>query len=133
MNIPVNAIEVKLLKPYAVIRETLDRIGIANRKEKKIFPSCYILESEGKSYMFHFKELLKNPMMEDIDTQRKNTILWLLEKWSLIKIENEAHKNEVYSNMLQKKIFILSKTQQTDEGWKIVPKYHGLQTEKSTN
>ncbi len=96
-----------------------------NRKEKKIFPSCYAKKmSDSKVAIFHFKELLKKPELEDSDVKRKNTIVWLLIKWNLIKITDEKTKQEVTSNMLQKKIFILPKKQKDDEKWEVVHKFH---------
>lgn len=124
-SINVNGIEVELVKPFSVLRETLERIGIANRNEKKIFPSCYAKKMEGsKVSIFHFKELLKNPIVEEMDIKRKNTIVWLLIKWNLIKINDETIKNTVFSNMLDKKIFILPKKQKDEEKWEIVHKFH---------
>lgn len=124
-GIKVNVIEVELTKPFSVLRETLERIGIANRKEKKIFPSCYAKKMDGsKVAIFHFKELLKKPVLDVDDIKRKNTIIWLLIKWNLIKISDEKVRQDIASNMLQKKIFILPKKQKDDEKWEIVHKFH---------
>lgn len=124
-SIKVNGIEVELIKPFSVLRETLERIGIANRKEKKIFPSCYAKKmNDSKVSIFHFKELLKKPELDDSDIKRKNTILWLLVKWNLIKISDEKTRQDVTSNMLQKKIFILPKKQKDEEKWEVVHKFH---------
>ena len=113
-------VEVELIKPFAVLRETLERIGIANRKEKKLFPTCYAKKIYGKTYIYHFKELLKDPNLDDSDIKRKHTIIWLLEKWKLIKIK---YAQVVDTNMSSKKIYVLSKKQK-DEGWTISHKYH---------
>lgn len=118
-------IEVILIKPFSVLRETLERIGIANRKEKKIFPSCYAKKLSGnKIAILHFKELLKEPNMDESDIKRKNTIIWLLIKWNLIDIKDEAVKQGILANMLHKKIFILPKKQKDEEKWGVVHKYH---------
>lgn len=122
-------VEVKLLKPVQVIKETLERIGIANRKDRKLYPSCYVIQENGKYYICHFKELLKTPKLEEIDVKRKNTILWLLSKWNLISVAPEI-KSEINKNILEKKIFILAKNQMIDEQWECVHKYHGLEQTK---
>lgn len=124
-GIKVNVIEVELTKPFSVLRETLERIGIANRNEKKIFPSCYAKKmNDSKVAIFHFKELLKKPTLDEDDVKRKNTIIWLLIKWNLIKINDEKVRQDIASNMLQKKIFILPKKQKDEEKWEIVHKFH---------
>lgn len=116
---------VELIKPFSVLRETLERIGIANRKEKKIFPSCYAKKLVGsKIAIFHFKELLKEPNVSEDDIKRKNTIIWLLMKWNLITIKDEEVKKSIQSNMLHKKIFILPKKQKDEEKWGINHKFH---------
>lgn len=122
--IAVNGIEVELIKPFSVLRETLERIGIANKKEKKIFPSCYAKKEGGKVKIYHFKELLKQPNMNADDIKRKNTIVWLLTKWNLIKIKDEKLTESVISNMLDSKIFILPKQQKDKEEWNIIHKFH---------
>jgi len=124
--------EVKLLKPLVVIKETLERIGIANRKEKKIYPSCYAEQTvQGVANIFHFKEKLKVPKMEDIDVKRLNTIVWLLSKWNLIQLEKEQ-LDAVKANISEKKIFILSKQQKDEENWEAVHKYHGQEQTRRT-
>lgn len=112
-------VEIQLVKPFAVIRETLERIGIANRNEKKIFPSCYAKKIGDKVKIYHFKELLKMPTMDDTDVKRKNTIIWLLTKWNLIKVDSA-----LISNMSPKKVFVLTKGQKDKENWTVVHKFH---------
>ena len=120
----INGIEVELIKPFSVLRETLERIGIANKKEKKIFPSCYAKKEGGKVKIYQFKELLKHPNLNSDDIKRKNTIIWLLIKWNLIKITDNKLADSIFSDMLESKIFILPKQQKDKEEWNIIHKFH---------
>ncbi len=85
-------IEVKLNEPddFLKVRETLTRIGVASRKEKKIYQSCHILHKQGKYYLVHFKELFaldgKRANLTINDVQRRNRIAQLLADWGLISI-----------------------------------------------
>ncbi len=85
-------IEVMLSEPddFLKVRETLTRIGVASRKEKKIYQSCHILHKQGKYYIVHFKELFaldgKKTNLSTNDVQRRNRIVQLLSDWGLIKI-----------------------------------------------
>lgn len=116
-------IEVRLLKPFPIIRETLGRIGIANRVEKKVFPSCYAYEKDGEYFICHFKELLQEPRLNETDFKRRDTIIWLLTKWDLVEVIDEGVDEEVRKNILEKKLFVLSRKQLSD-GWEIVHKLH---------
>lgn len=75
---------------FLKIKETLTRIGVASKKEKKLYQSCHILHKRGKYYIVHFKELFlldgKQSDFSDEDKARRNTIANLLEEWSLIRI-----------------------------------------------
>ena len=75
---------------FLKVRETLTRIGVASRKEKKIYQSCHILHKQGKYYIVHFKELFaldgKNTNLSLNDVQRRNRIIQLLSDWGLITI-----------------------------------------------
>ena len=117
-------IRVDLQKPFPIIRETLGRIGIANRGEKKLFPSCYIYQKGEDYFISHFKELLKNPDMDEVDYQRRDTIIWLLENWGLLKICCDSEAEEIKNNILKKKLFVLSKDQMENEDWEICHKLH---------
>ncbi len=119
-------IEVKLLAPFPIVKETLTRIGIRSKYERKLWPSCYVYNTrlDGKTYIAHFKELLKNPDMSNDDDKRKNTIIWILIKWGLIDIEDEKLKDEIITNIQERKLCILSKQQLIDECWEIIPKVH---------
>ena len=88
-------VEVTLNEPddFLKVRETLTRIGVASRKEKKIYQSCHILHKQGKYYIVHFKELFaldgKNTNFSLNDVQRRNRITRLLADWGLISIVKE--------------------------------------------
>ena len=88
-------IEVKLNEPddFLKVRETLTRIGVASRKEKKLYQSCHILHKQGKYYIVHFKELFaldgKFANLTVNDVQRRNRITRLLADWGLISIVKE--------------------------------------------
>ena len=85
-------VDVVLNEPddFLKVRETLTRIGVASRKEKKIYQSCHILHKQGKYYIVHFKELFaldgKNTNLSLNDVQRRNRIIQLLSDWGLITI-----------------------------------------------
>ena len=87
-------IEVTLNEPddFLKVRETLTRIGVASRKEKKIYQSCHILHKQGRYYIVHFKELFaldgKSANLSINDVQRRNRIITLLSDWGLITIVN---------------------------------------------
>ena len=88
-------IEVKLNEPddFLKVRETLTRIGVASRKEKKLYQSCHILHKQGKYFIVHFKELFaldgKFANLTINDVQRRNRITRLLADWGLISVVNE--------------------------------------------
>ena len=87
-------VEVNLKEPddFLKVRETLTRIGVASRKEKKLFQSCHILHKKGQYYIVHFKELFaldgKKANLSENDVQRRNRIIQLLSDWGLITILN---------------------------------------------
>ena len=87
-------LEVVLNEPddFLKVRETLTRIGVASRKEKKIYQSCHILHKQGRYYLVHFKELFaldgKHANLTINDVQRRNRIAQLLADWGLISIVN---------------------------------------------
>ena len=104
---PDQMVEVVLGEPddFLKVRETLTRIGVASRKEKKIYQSCHILHKQGKYYIVHFKELFaldgKTSTLTSNDIQRRNTIALLLSDWKLIEIvgkiepENKAPLSQI--------------------------------------
>ena len=89
-------LEVTLHEPddFLKVRETLSRIGVASRKERKLYQSCHILHKQGRYYIVHFKELFaldgKRTNLSENDIARRNTIVNLLKDWGLIGIENNA-------------------------------------------
>lgn len=93
---PDKMIEVVLQEPddFLKVRETLTRIGVASRKEKKLYQSCHILHKQGRYYIVHFKELFaldgKRANLTVNDVQRRNRIVKLLVDWGLIQISEEG-------------------------------------------
>ena len=91
---PDQMVEVLLNEPddFLKVRETLTRIGVASRKEKKIYQSCHILHKQGRYFLVHFKELFaldgKHANLTQNDVQRRNRIIQLLSDWGLITIMN---------------------------------------------
>ena len=89
-------LEVILKEPddFLKIRETLSRIGVASRKERKLYQSCHILHKQGRYYIVHFKELFaldgKRTNISTNDLSRRNTIANLLQDWGLIQIISES-------------------------------------------
>ena len=89
-------VEVNLKEPddFLKVRETLTRIGVASRKEKKLYQSCHILHKKGQYYIVHFKELFaldgKKENRSENDVQRRNRIIKLLSDWGLVEIVKES-------------------------------------------
>jgi len=104
---PEQMVEVVLGEPddFLKVRETLTRIGVASRKEKKIYQSCHILHKQGRYYLVHFKELFaldgKHANLTQNDVQRRNRIAQLLADWGLVtvvdgdKIKDIAPLNQI--------------------------------------
>jgi len=94
---PEKMLEVQLKEPddFLKVRETLTRIGVASRKDKKLFQSCHILHKQGRYFIVHFKELFaldgKFANFSDNDIERRNTIAQLLSDWGLITILNKEN------------------------------------------
>ena len=95
---PANMLEITLAEPddFLKVRETLTRIGVASRKENKLFQSCHILHKQGRYYIVHFKELFaldgKKANISLNDIQRRNRIVQLLVDWGLVNISAESHE-----------------------------------------
>ena len=93
---PEKMLEVQLKEPddFLKVREPLTRIGVASRKDKKLFQSCHILHKQGRYFIVHFKELFaldgKEANLTDNDIERRNTIAQLLGDWGLIAIINDT-------------------------------------------
>lgn len=91
---PADMLEVILNEPddFLKIKETLTRIGVASRKDNKLFQSCHILHKQGRYFIVHFKELFlldgKPSNLIENDIERRNTITTLLSDWGLVEIVN---------------------------------------------
>ena len=98
---PSDMVEVTLNEPddFLKVRETLTRIGVASRKDKKLYQSCHILHKQGKYYIVHFKELFaldgKNTNLSLNDVQRRNRIAQLLSDWGLITVVSSTQIEDV--------------------------------------
>ncbi len=93
---PEQMLEIGLKEPddFLKVRETLSRIGVASRKERKLYQSCHILHKQGRYFIVHFKELFaldgKNTNLSENDIARRNTIANLLKDWGLVDIIGDA-------------------------------------------
>ena len=118
-------IEVLLSEPddFLKVRETLTRIGVASRKEKKIYQSCHILHKQGKYFIVHFKELFaldgKKTNLSINDVQRRNRIIQLLSDWGLIKI-SDADKVTELAPLNQIKVLAFKEK----DDWTLESKYN---------
>ena len=122
---PASMLEVSLNEPddFLKIRETLTRIGVASRKDQKLYQSCHILHKQGRYFIVHFKELFlldgKPSNLVENDLERRNTIATLLADWGLVSIINpDASKNLAPLRQI-KVIPFKEKTQ-----WELCPKYN---------
>ena len=103
-------VEVTLPTPdsFLKIKETLTRIGISSRKDKKLFQSCHILHKKGRYAILHFKELFildgKHNTFTEEDHARRNTIVNLLEEWELVKIVDAEKTKDPLASLNQIKI-----------------------------
>ena len=118
-------LEVILKEPddFLKIRETLSRIGVASRKEKKLYQSCHILHKQGRYFIVHFKELFaldgKPANLTGNDIARRNTIAKLLSDWGLISITTQL-KEEDLAPLSQIKVLAFK---EKDE-WTLETKYN---------
>ena len=106
---------------FLKVRETLSRIGVASRKERKLYQSCHILHKQGRYFIVHFKELFaldgKPTNISINDVERRNTIAGLLEDWGLISIIGQAEPRAPLSQ-----IKVLSFREKND--WTLETKYN---------
>ena len=120
-------VEVTLNEPddFLKVRETLTRIGVASRKEKKIYQSCHILHKQGKYYIVHFKELFaldgKNTNLSLNDIQRRNRIVQLLLDWGLV-TTNRISKDKIADLAPLNQIKVLSFKEKNE--WTLESKYN---------
>ena len=100
-------LEVALKEPddFLKVRETLTRVGVASRKERKLYQSCHILHKRGKYYIVHFKELFaldgKPTNITSNDVQRRNRITKLLSDWGLVEISGEGAEDLAPLNQIK--------------------------------
>lgn len=116
-------IKLKDEEDFLKIKETLSRIGIASKKEKKLWQSCHILHKQGYYHILHFKELFlidgRPSDLSENDIARRNTITLLLDDWGLLEIQN---KNNYGANVVDmSQIKVLSHKEKGD--WEILAKY----------
>tara|TARA_A100001201_G_scaffold86900_1_gene76590 strand:+ start:387 stop:818 length:432 start_codon:yes stop_codon:yes gene_type:complete len=130
---PENMLEVKIKEPddFLKIRETLTRIGVASRKERKIYQSCHILHKQGRYFIVHFKELFaldgKTANIFINDIERRNTIAQLLSDWGLIELVGEVTTKAPLSQ-----IKVLPFKEKNE--WVLEPKYNiGKKKEEEPN
>ena len=122
---PSSMLEVTLNEPddFLKVRETLTRIGVASRKDKKLYQSCHILHKQGRYFIVHFKELFlldgKKSNLEENDLARRNTIAQLMSDWGLITIEDTS-KVDPLAPMRQIKIIPFKEKNE----WELCPKYN---------
>ena len=122
---PATMLEVTLNEPddFLKVRETLTRIGVASRKDKKLFQSCHILHKQGRYFIVHFKELFlldgKKANLEENDVARRNTITTLMSDWGLVEIQNNE-KAKPLAPLRQIKIIPFKEKDQ----WELCPKYN---------
>jgi hypothetical protein len=123
MDIDHDFLEVKFEEPdnFLKIKEKLKRIGVASRRDNKLFQSCHILHKQGKYYIVHFKELFlldgKDTDISDNDITRRNSIARLLSEWGLMEILTPVNE---YAPMNQIKVI----SYKDKENWELVPKYN---------
>ena len=116
-------LEISLKEPddFLKVRETLSRIGVASRKERKLYQSCHILHKQGRYFIVHFKELFaldgKNTNLSENDIARRNTITNLLKDWGLVDIIGDAEPVAPLSQ-----IKVLSFKEKGD--WQLETKYN---------
>lgn len=122
---PASMLEITLNEPddFLKVKETLTRIGVASRKEQKLFQSCHILHKQGRYFIVHFKELFlldgKKSNLEENDIARRNTIATLISDWGLVTIDDPSLAKPV-APMRQIKIISFK---DKDE-WDLQPKYN---------
>ena len=121
---PTTMLEITLNEPddFLKVRETLTRIGVASRKDRKLFQSCHILHKQGRYFIVHFKELFmldgKKANLEENDIERRNTIATLLSDWGLMDFVKK--QDLAVAPLRQIKIISYKEKDQ----WELCPKYN---------
>jgi len=122
---PSSMLEVTLNEPddFLKIKETLTRIGVASRKDNKLYQSCHILHKQGRYFIVHFKELFlldgKKSNLEENDIARRNTIATLMSDWGLLTIDKKDSASPLASLRQIKIIPFKEKS-----NWELCPKYN---------
>jgi len=122
---PTSMLEITLNEPddFLKIRETLTRIGVASRKDQKLYQSCHILHKQGRYFIVHFKELFlldgkpSNLLLNDI--QRRNTIATLLSDWGLVSFVDPEQAKDI-APLRQIKVIPYKEKNE----WQLCPKYN---------
>jgi hypothetical protein len=122
---PEMMLEITLNEPddFLKVRETLTRIGVASRKDRKLYQSCHILHKQGRYFIVHFKELFlldgKKSNLEENDIARRNTVATLISDWGLIDVVNRDQM-DLIAPLRQIKIISYKEKNQ----WELCPKYN---------
>lgn len=125
MTVLENMVEVKLQsdEDFLKVRETLTRIGVASKKQRKLIQSCHILHKQGRYFIVHFKELFgldgKPSSMSEDDIARRNTIANLLADWGLVTLVDAERTKDPVASISQIKIL----THKDKADWELVTKY----------
>jgi hypothetical protein len=126
MSIIDSLVEVRLVSEddFLKIRETLTRIGVASRKDRKLYQSCHILHKQGRYYIVHFKELFmldgKPSNFSEEDTGRRNTIANLVAEWGLVQLIDPSKTREPVALLSQIKVLPYKEK----DDWELVSKYN---------
>lgn len=122
---PESMLEITLPTPdnFLKVKETLTRIGVASKKDKKLYQSAHILHKQGRYFIVHFKELFildnKDSDITVNDVERRNAIAILLEEWGLLKLVNRPNTS---TQSVLSQIKIVSYKEKNE--WELVPKYN---------
>lgn len=126
MSVVDKLIEVSLVKEddFLKVKETLTRIGVASKKDMKLYQSCHILHKQGRYYIVHFKELFaldgKPTNFSEEDIGRRNTIVKLLSEWGLITLVDPARSADPLAPLSQIKVL----PHKDKDQWELVAKYN---------
>ena len=123
----MNGVKVELNVDFGVIRETLSRMGIVNKAERVITPTCYVYFENDEYFICHFKDLLAMfdevpDVLDEKDTNRRNSICTLLENWGLITVIDLG----VYQEELKEKIFVLTSKEKIERAYTINNKFNSF-------
>lgn len=122
---PQTMLEITLNEPddFLKVRETLTRIGVASRKDNKLYQSCHILHKQGRYFIVHFKELFlldgKKSNLDENDISRRNTIATLMSDWGLVTMET---RGQTLSLAPLRQIKIIPFKEKSN--WQLCPKYN---------